>query len=51
MQGTSYTPLIPARGKQRQADLCEFQPNQGYTVKPVFGRVGGRTNRSREFSG
>jgi hypothetical protein len=38
-----HTPLIPALGRQRQADFCvrgqpglqsEFQDSQGYTEKP-----------------
>lgn len=36
-----HTPLMPALGKQRQKDLCEFpglqnefQENQDYTEKP-----------------
>jgi hypothetical protein len=40
-----HTPLIPALGKQRQADFwvqgqpglqSEFQDNQGYTEKPCL---------------
>jgi hypothetical protein len=32
------TPLIPALGRQRQADFLqsEFQDSQGYTEKPCF---------------
>ena len=25
-----HTPLIPALGRQRQADLCEFEASLGY---------------------
>ena len=31
-----HTPLIPALGKQRQEDLCEFQISQDYTEKPCL---------------
>jgi hypothetical protein len=40
-----HTPLIPALGRQRQADFCvrgqpglqsEFQDSQGYTEKPCL---------------
>ena len=30
------TPLIPARGRQRQVDLYEFQDSQGYVEKPCL---------------
>jgi hypothetical protein len=42
-----HTPLIPALGRQRQADLCvrgqpglqsKFQDSQGYTEKPCLGK-------------
>ena len=30
------TPLIPALGKQRQVDLCEFKASLNYRVRPCF---------------
>ena len=31
-----YIPLIPALGKQRQVDLCEFKASLNYRVRPCF---------------
>jgi hypothetical protein len=48
------TPLIPALGRQRQADFwvqgqpglqSEFQDSQGYTEKPCLGKTKNKTNQ------
>jgi hypothetical protein len=36
-------PLIPALGKQRQADLCELKASQGFIVKPSSKRQNKQT--------
>ena len=32
-------PLIPALGKQRKADLCEFEPSLVYIVSTRIGKT------------
>ena len=32
-------PLIPALGRQRQVDLCEFQDNLSYTENSIMKKV------------
>jgi hypothetical protein len=35
-----HTPVIPAFGRQGQADFCEFQSSQNYTVRKPCLKVG-----------
>jgi hypothetical protein len=50
-------PLIPARGRQRQADFwvwgqpglqSEFQESQGYTEKPCLEKTNKQTNKQKK---
>ena len=34
-----YPPLIPALGKQRQTDLCEFEASLVYRVSPMMAKT------------
>jgi hypothetical protein len=49
-------PLIPALGRQRQADFwrpawstSEFQDSQGYTEKPSLRKTNKQTNKQRKI--
>jgi hypothetical protein len=55
--GSDGTPLIPAPGRQRQADFCvrgqpgvqsEFQDSQGYTEKPCLEKTTTRKEKKEK---
>jgi hypothetical protein len=51
---TGYTPLIPALGRKRQVDLCEFQPNPVYRASSTMlhrEALSGKTKQKKPKSG
>jgi hypothetical protein len=40
-------PLIPALGRQKQVDFCEFQNSQGYTEKNCHEKPKIKSNQNK----